>query len=100
MSELNSMHAYLPSLGAMTVTGLLILVQLIIADISAIKAKHRPGMPLPADAKTFVFRAARAHANSNESVACFILFIATGILAPYDVLLSAKIDPALLKLWH
>lgn len=79
-------NIYLPSLWAMAATGLLILVQLIIADISAIKAKHRPGMPLPADTTTFVFRAARAHANSNESVACFILFIVTGILANADSL--------------
>lgn len=84
MLELDS--AYLPSLWAMLASGLLIWLQLIIADLAAIKAAHPPGKPIEPNPKTFVFRAARAHANSNESVACFILFIVTGIFAHADSL--------------
>ena len=82
MLELNS--AYLPSLWAMAATGLLIWLQLLIADISALKTPHIPGAPLEPNPKNFAYRAARAHANTNESVACFILFIVTGILANAD----------------
>lgn len=77
---------YNPTLWAMVVTGLLILIQLLVADFSAIKIKHVAGTPLQPDPKNFVFRAARAHANTNESVACFMLFTVVGILANADSL--------------
>ena len=73
-------HSYIPSLWGMATMGLMILVQLIIADISSIKSKHMPGAPITADPKTFVFRASRAHANTNETIACFILFTVVALL--------------------
>ena len=84
MFELNS--AYLPSLWAMLVSGLLVWLQLLIADLSALKTQHIPGAPIEPNPKDFVFRAARAHANTNESIACFILFIVVGVLANADSL--------------
>lgn len=77
---------YLPSLWAMACTGLLMLVQLIIADLSALRTSHIPGTPIDPNPKNFVFRATRAHANTNESIACFMLFIVTGIFANADSL--------------
>ena len=79
MSELNS--DYLASLWAMLITGLLVWGQLLIADLSALKTPHIPGAPIEPNPKNFAFRAARAHANTNESIACFILFVVIGILA-------------------
>lgn len=101
--------AYLPSVWALCCTGLLILIQLIIADVAGIKAKHRPGMPMEADARRFVFRAMCAHANTNESVACFMLFVVAGILANADSLwlnsfawlyVGCRVAHMLFYYWH
>ena len=73
--------AYNPTLWAMGASGALLLVQLIIADLTGITARHKPGTPIPADASTFLFRSARAHANTNESISAFALFAVTGILS-------------------
>ena len=84
MLELNP--DYLPSIWAMLATGVLVWLQLLIADLSALKTSHTPGTPIEPNPKKFVFRAARAHANTNESIACFILFILVGILGNADSL--------------
>lgn len=75
------MPAYYPTLWAMGAAGALLLVQLLIADLAGIKARHKPGTPIPVDVSTFLFRAARAHANTNESISAFGLFAVTGILS-------------------
>lgn len=73
--------AYHPTVWAMGASGALLLVQLIVADISAIKAGHKAGTPIPVDFKRFMFRAARAHANTNESISAFIVLAITGLLS-------------------
>ncbi len=55
-------------------SGLLSLLQLLIADAVGIKLKHPPGLPVTADHDNFHFRAMRAHLNMNESIAVFVLF--------------------------
>lgn len=57
------------ALGAMA---LLMLVQLLVADVIGIRAKHVPGTPVPADHASLQFRATRTVANTNESIAIFI----------------------------
>ena len=66
----------------------LILVQLAVADVAGIRARHAPGTQVPADPQVFLFRATRALANTNESIAAFILISLFGILgtAPPDLL--------------
>ena len=71
---------YMPTAWAMGLTGFLILVQIVVADIASIKSGHKPGIPIPPDTSTFLFRAARAHANTNESVAIFVLLAISGML--------------------
>lgn len=63
------------------IVGLLSLVQLLLADLSAIKQKHTPGYPIKPDHDNFLFRASRAHSNLNESISIFILFALFGILS-------------------
>lgn len=64
---------YVPTIWAMGATGGLLLIQLLVLDLAALQAKHRPGTPVEPDHSNFLFRAARAHANTNESIAGFIL---------------------------
>lgn len=78
---MSGMSVYAPTVWAMGAAGALLLVQLIIADVTAIRERHRPGTPIPVDFNRFLFRAARAHANTNESLAAFGLLAVTGILS-------------------
>ena len=62
-------------------TGLMILIQILIVDVASIKSKHTPGYPVNPDHDSFLFRATRAHANTNESISAFILFVLFGVLS-------------------
>lgn len=72
--------AYHTMLTALALGGLLIVVQLVIADLTAIRNKHKAGYPIPADSNSFLFRAARVHINTNESIAAFALLGLAGVL--------------------
>lgn len=71
---------YASTLLAAAVAALLMLVQLLVADVAGIRAGHAPGSPVAADPSNFLFRAVRAHANTNESVAAFALLAVAGVL--------------------
>ena len=62
-------------------TGIMMLIQILIADVAAIKAQHTPGYPVEADHDSFLFRAARVHTNTNESIAAFALFVLFGVFS-------------------
>ncbi|XLZ69857.1 MAPEG family protein [Massilia sp. SR12] len=74
-------ETYLPTLWALAAAGALVLFQLIVADVAAIRAGHQAGTPVAPDSSKFIFRAARAHANTNESIAAFLLFAVAGIMS-------------------
>jgi uncharacterized MAPEG superfamily protein len=65
----------------MGATGGLLLVQLLVLDVAGLQARHRPGAPVEPDHGNFLFRASRAHANTNESIAAFILLGLFGVLS-------------------
>lgn len=80
------MHAdllstYAPTIAAMGSAGALLLVQLIVVDVAALRRKHPPGMPVAPDAESFLFRASRVHANTNESLAAFALLAVCALLS-------------------
>lgn len=66
------------ALGAMA---LLMFLQLVFADLVGIKFKHLPGGSVPADHESLLFRSTRTVANTNESVAIFVLAILFCILS-------------------
>ena len=72
---------YAPTLWAIEAMGGLLLIQLLVVDLAGIKAHHRPGTPIEVDHSTFLFRASRAHANTNESIAAFILLALFAVLS-------------------
>jgi len=61
--------------------GLMQLVQLLVADVSAIRAGKTPGFSTGPDHGSFVFRAERAFMNTNESVTIFLLFAGFSIMS-------------------
>jgi len=71
---------YTLTVWAMGIMGGLILVQLIVVDVAGIGAGHTPGAAVTGGHESFFFRAARAPANTTESIAAFILLALFGIL--------------------
>lgn len=72
---------YLPTIWAMAAIGSLLLIQVLVVDLAGIKAGHKPGTPVEANTSSFLFRATRAHANTNETIAIFIIFAVAGVLS-------------------
>lgn len=62
----------------------LLFIQLLVADLTILFSPHSPGYPVKADYTSWIFRASRVHANTNESIAIFILFAAFGMLTQAD----------------
>ena len=69
---------YHSALIAGVVLASLIMLQVLIADVASIKAKHVPGMPITDGHGSFLFRSARALGNTNETLGLFLL---TAVLA-------------------
>lgn len=69
---------------AIAAAGGLLLLQLLVADVAGVRAKQMPGTPVEPDHENFLFRATRALANMNESIAIFIIFALVGILFGAD----------------
>ena len=82
----NLLTTYMPTIASFVIIGGMLLLQLVVADAIGIVQKHVPGTPIPADHSTLLFRAHRAHANTNESIAAFItltLFALAVAATPY-----------------
>ena len=71
---------YAPTVAALGIAGGLLLAQIVVLDLAGIKARHKPGTPVEVDHGKFHFRATRAHANTNESIAGFILLALFGVM--------------------
>lgn len=78
MQWIEAYHATVLAMGA---AGGLLLLQMVVLDVAGMKARHPPGVPVPPDPRNFLFRATRAHANTNESIAAFALLALSGILS-------------------
>jgi len=64
---------YHPAILALGGYGFLVLLQLLVADVTAISRRHTPGTAVEGGHEDFLFRATRAHANTSESVGAVIL---------------------------
>jgi uncharacterized MAPEG superfamily protein len=62
----------IPALGSLAV---LMFCQLLVADVIGLRSKHVPGSQVPSDHDILLFRASRVVANTNESIAIFILAV-------------------------
>ena len=66
---INPYHSAISALGVLAI---LMLVQLIIADVLGISNRHVPGTPVEANHAYPLFRAGRVVGNTNESIAIFL----------------------------
>ena len=53
----------------------LLVVQIIVADVVGFRSKHIPGEGIAANHSSLLFRASRTVANTNESIAAFIVLV-------------------------
>lgn len=72
---------YIPTVWALGMSGALLLIQLLVVDLAGLKARHIPGTPVHPNPGNFLFRATRAHANTNESIAAFVLLALFALLS-------------------
>ena len=64
---------YALAVSALGAIGLLMLLQLVVADVVSIRRRQVPGAPVPADHSDSLFRVTRTVANTNESIAVFLV---------------------------
>jgi uncharacterized MAPEG superfamily protein len=76
----NIIDPYGPVFAAWLCLAAAYIVQAIVADVAGIRARHVPGMPVTGGHDDFLFRAARAQANTNESLALFVLLSLGAVL--------------------
>lgn len=74
-------HGYTLTLLCLGAMASLMLIQILVIDAVGILRKHPPGTMVEANHDDFLFRATRAHANTNESIAVFLLLALFGLLA-------------------
>ena len=75
------LSTYTPTVLATGITGGLLLLQLLIVDVAGIFSRHIPGTSVQAEHENFLFRATRAHANTNESVSSFMLLVLFAVVS-------------------
>jgi len=85
------MADYSSSVLALGIFGLLYFIQLLVADVAGIRAKHVPGSPVEGGHEDFFFRAYRAHANTTESVGLFIVLTLFAIFAGGDPVWTSRV---------
>ncbi|HSW14128.1 MAG TPA: MAPEG family protein [Solimonas sp.] len=72
------------ALAAALTLGFAILAQFLVLDIAGIRSKHVPGTPVTGGHDDFLFRAARAHANTSENLGLYLLSFFCALLLGAD----------------
>ncbi|NND69709.1 MAG: MAPEG family protein [Halioglobus sp.] len=75
------MQSYEMTVYAIGVLALLLLSQLLVADVVGILSRHTPGSTIGGGHSDVLFRVSRTVANTNESIAIFVLAVLFCILS-------------------
>ena len=78
---MNIASTYGSVIAAYAVLAVAYLIQALVADVSAMRAKHVPGMPVISGHDDPLFRATRAQANTNENLPWFLLVTLAAMFA-------------------
>ena len=70
---MESVQTYEITVYALGAMAFLMLLQVLVADVVGIRYKHTPGTSISSDHGDLLFRVTRTVANTNESIAVFIL---------------------------
>ena len=63
---------------------LLLLIQITVVDIVSLRARHVPGTPVEANHDNLLFRVSRTVANTNESIAAYLVLVLFCIFSGAD----------------
>lgn len=74
-------EAYKTTVLVLGLSGFLFWIQLALVDILGIKLKHTPGFTVEQSHSSFLFRANRVLANSNESIGILVLLTLFAMLS-------------------
>ena len=74
-------QSYSMTVAALGALAVLMYCQVLIVDVLGLRARHVPGSQVPADHNDPLFRAGRTVANTNESIAVFILGVLFCVLS-------------------
>jgi uncharacterized MAPEG superfamily protein len=77
---LETLVPYHSTLVACAVLAVLVMAQVLVADVAGMRAKHVPGMPIADGHASFLFRATRALGNTNETLGLFLLLVPLAIV--------------------
>lgn len=83
------MQTYEVTIYAIGVMALLLFFQILVADVVGIVSKHTPGSAIDGGHGDLLFRVSRTVANSNESIAIFVLATLFCILTGASVTYTA-----------
>lgn len=75
---------YALAISSLGMLGLLMLAQMLVMDVTSIRRKHPPGQAITSGPEDFLFRAARAHGNSNENLPTLLLVLGFCFLVGAD----------------
>ena len=75
---------YESAIAALGGLGFVHVVQILVADVVALRRGHTPGTAADGGHEDLLFRASRAHANTNESIAAVILIAGFAIARGAD----------------
>ena len=79
-----ALRDYEATILSMGVLALLLVVQVVVADMIGIRSRHLPGTPIDADHANPLFRVSRTVANTNESIAAYIILVLFCIFSGAD----------------
>ena len=75
------LQTYSTTIAALGALALLMFFQLLVVDVIGIRSGHSPGSVIPPDHDNLLFRVSRTVANTNESIAIFILAVSFCMLS-------------------
>jgi len=87
-------NLYTPALASLAALAFLYVLQLLVIDLAGMRIGHTPGMPIEGSHDHPMFRAARAHANTNENFALFIAACLGAVLLGADPLWTNRLAMA------
>lgn len=79
MSATELVHAFPGTVLAWILVGVLLVVQVLVADVTGMRRKKAPGAAADGGHDDFLWRAERAYRNTNETLGAFILLTAAAI---------------------
>lgn len=78
------LEAYATTAWLLAAMAFVTVVQVLVADVARVRARHTPGVAINTGPSDFVWRADRAHANTLENLPPFVVAVLAAVLVGAD----------------